>query len=159
MRSPAAFRFSIQGNRRIPEDTIRFYIQTKPGERYSSTKLAFDVQALYKANFFENIEVKERDGESGKIITFTVDEKPLIRSIQYLGNSSLTESEILEAYTINKVGLVVDSQFEYRKVKVAERILKELLAERGKPRASIRVETESWQSNNIKLRFIIDENH
>jgi outer membrane protein assembly factor BamD (BamD/ComL family) len=150
-------RIDIRGNRRVPEETIRFYIQTRTGEPYSETRLGFDVQSLYKANFFDNIEVQARDGKTGKIITFTLDEKPLIRSIQYLGSSSLTESEILEAYKINQVGLVVDSQFEYRKVRMAERILKELLAERGKPRASVRVETESWPSNNIRLRFIIDE--
>ncbi|MBP1610030.1 MAG: surface antigen, partial [Acidobacteria bacterium] len=157
MRELSIERIEIKGNRRIPEDTIRFYIQTKPGELYSPTRLASDVRSLYASNFFENVEVQERDGESGKVITFTVDEKLLIRSIQYIGNSSLTESEILEAYKENKVGLVPDSQFEYRKVMLAERILKRLLAERGKPQASVRVETETLQPSSIRLRFIIDE--
>ena len=148
-------RIDIKGNRRVPEDTIRFYIQTKSGERYSPTRLASDMQALYKSNFFENVELQEREGESGKVITFTVDEKLLLRSIQYVGNSSLTESEILEAE--NKVGLVPDIQFEYRKVVMAERILKKLLAERGKPKASVRVETETLPPSSIRLRFIIDE--
>lgn len=150
-------RIDIKGNRRVPEETIRFYIKTRQGDPYSRARLNFDVQALYQSNFFDNVEVEERDGESGKIITFTVDEKSLIRSIQYVGNRSLTESEILEAYSKNKVGLIVDSQFEYRKVRMAERILKELLAGRGKPRASIRVETETLPPSSIRLRFIIDE--
>ncbi len=150
-------QIDIKGNRRIPEDSIRFYIQMKPGERYSATRLASDLQQLYASNFFENIEVQERDGESGKVITFTVDEKLLIRSIQYVGNNSLTESEILDAYKENKVGLVPDSQFEYRKVAMAERILKKLLAERGKPKASIRVETETLPPSSIRLCFSIDE--
>jgi outer membrane protein assembly factor BamA len=53
---------------------------------------------LYKSNFFENIEVSERDGDTGKIITFTVKEKPLIREIKYEGNKSFTESNILEQF-------------------------------------------------------------
>jgi beta-lactamase regulating signal transducer with metallopeptidase domain/outer membrane protein assembly factor BamD (BamD/ComL family) len=157
MRELSIERIEIKGNRRISEDTIRFYIQSKPGELYSPTKLASDVRSLYVSNFFENVEVQERDGDSGKIIAFTVDEKLLIRSIQYVGNSSLTESEILEAYKENKVGLIADSQFEYRKVVLAERILKKLLAERGKPQASIRVETESFPPSSILLHFIINE--
>lgn len=156
MREIRIERIAIQGNRRIHEDTIRFYIQSKPGDLYSPARMAYDVQALYKSNFFENVELQERDGESGKIITFVVDEKLLIRSIQYIGNSSLTESEILEAYKENKVGLIADSQFEYRKVVQAERILKKLLAERGKPQASIRVETETLSPSSILLRFIIN---
>jgi outer membrane protein assembly factor BamA len=70
---------------------------------------------------------------------------------------ALTESEILDAYRENKVGLVPDIQFEYRKVVHAERILKKLLAERGKPHASIRVETETLSPSGIQLRFNINE--
>jgi hypothetical protein len=150
-------RIDIKGNRRIPEDTIRFYIQSKPGDLYSPAKLAYDVQALYKSNFYENVEVQERDGESGEIITFIVDEKLLIRSIHFIGNRSITEPEILEAFAVNKVGLALDSQFEYRKAMTAERILKKLLAERGKPNASVRIETETLPPSSIRLRFIIDE--
>ncbi len=157
MRELRIERIDITGNRRIPADTIRFYIQTRPGELYSRVRLNQDVQALYASNFFENVEVQERDGASGKIITFAVDERPLIRSIQYVGIYSVTESEILDAFIVNKVGLVPDSQFEYRKVMLAERILKKLLAEHGKPRASVRVETESYPPSSIRLRFIIDE--
>jgi hypothetical protein len=150
-------RIDIKGNRRIPEDTIRFYIQTKSGERYSPARLASDMQALYKSNFFENVELQEKDGESGKIILFAVDERLLIRSIQFIGNRSITESEIIEGFLLNKVGLVPDSQFEYRKAISAERILKMMLAERGKPQASVRVETETLPPSSIRLRFIIDE--
>jgi outer membrane protein insertion porin family len=157
MRETGIERIDIQGNRRIPEDTIRFYIQSKSGDLYSPARLAYDVQALYKSNFFENVELQERDGESGKIIAFVVDERLLIRSIQFIGNRSITESEIIEAFLLNKVGLVLDSQFEYRKAMLAERILKKLLAERGKPKASVRVETETLPPSGIQLRFIIDE--
>src|SRR5688500_7007057 len=86
----------IRGNRRIPEDTIRFYIQSHPGDPYDPGRLELDLRALLKANFFETIEVDERDGETGKVVTFVLKEKPLIRSIKYEGAKSFTESNILE---------------------------------------------------------------
>ena len=58
-------RIEIRGNRRIPEDTIRFYIQSRQGEIYDEGRLELDLRALYKANFFEKIEVQERDGDTG----------------------------------------------------------------------------------------------
>ena len=126
-------RIDIRGNRRIPEDTIRFYIQSRPGEPYDESRLEFDLRSLYKSNSFENIEVQERDGDVGKIITFVVKEKPLIRSIEYVGNRSFTESNILDAFKEKKVGLTVDSQFDQSKVKAAERALMDLLLQNPKP--------------------------
>ncbi len=75
-------KIDIRGNRRIPEDTIRFYIQSRPGDVFDSARLELDLRALYKANFFETISVEERDGDTGKIVTFILKEKPLIRNIE-----------------------------------------------------------------------------
>src|SRR3974390_3020665 len=71
---PTIERIDIRGNRRIQEDNIRFYIQSRAGESFDEGRLELDLRALYKANFFENIEVEERDGDTGKIVTFIVKE-------------------------------------------------------------------------------------
>jgi outer membrane protein insertion porin family len=150
-------RIDIRGNRRIPEDTIRFYIQSRPGEPYDESRLEFDLRSLYKSNSFENIEVQERDGDVGKIITFVVKEKPLIRSIEYVGNRSFTESNILDAFKEKKVGLTVDSQFDQSKVKAAERALRDLLLQNGKPLGTVHSEIEKIPPASVRIRFIVTE--
>src|SRR5512139_848357 len=137
---PMIERIDIRGNRRIPEDTIRFYIQSRPGEVFDQNRIELDLRALYKSNFFENIEVTERDGDTGKVITFTVKEKPLIREIKYEGNKSFTESNILEQFKNRKVGLTVDSQYDPSKIRAAERALKDLMDQNGKPLGTVRTE-------------------
>ena len=132
----------IRGNRRIPEDTIRFYIQTRQGDVYDAGRIELDLRALYKANFFETIEVDERDGDTGKIVTFIVKEKPLIRSIAYEGAKSFTESNILDHFKQRKVGLTVDSQYDPAKIRMAERALKDLMEQNGKPLGTVRTEIE-----------------
>ncbi len=150
-------RIDVRGNRRIPEDTIRFYIQSRPMEPYDESKLEFDLRALYKANFFENIEIQERDGDTGKIITFILKEKPLIRSIEYTGNKSFTESDILDAFKEAKVGLTVDSQYDPPKIRAAERTLKDLMLQNGKPLGSVHTEIENIPPSSVRVRFIMDE--
>jgi outer membrane protein assembly factor BamA len=59
-------RIDIRGNRRIPEDNIRFHIQSRPGEPYDEARLEFDLRALHKADYFENIVIEERMATSGK---------------------------------------------------------------------------------------------
>jgi outer membrane protein insertion porin family len=150
-------RIDIRGNRRIQEDTIRFYIQSRPGDVYDEGKLELDLRALFNAKFFENIEVEERDGDTGKIITFIVKEKPLIRDIQYEGAKSFTESNILDEFKERKVGLTRDSSYEPAKVRAAERALKGLMEKNGKPLGTVRTEIENIPPNSVRVRFIMDE--
>ncbi len=154
---PNVERVDIRGNRRVPEDTIRFYIQSRPGETYDEGRLELDLRALYKANFFENVEVDERDGDTGKVITFVVKEKPLIRSITYAGNKSFTESNILEHFKTKKVGLTVDSQYDPAKIRMAERALKELMEQNGKPLGTVRTEIENIPPSSVRVKFVMDE--
>ena len=92
-------RIDIRGNRRMKEDDIRSYIQSRPGDVYDEDRLQFDLRSIYKeAKWFENIEVTSIDGDTGKIVTFLLQEKPLIREIKYTGNKSFTESNILDQF-------------------------------------------------------------
>jgi outer membrane protein insertion porin family len=150
-------RVDIRGNRRIPEDTIRFYIQSRPGERYDEGRLALDLRALFKSNFFEYIEIDEKDGETGKIVTFILREKPLIRSIEYAGAKSFTESNILEHFKDKKVGLTVDSQYDPAKVRTAEKSLRDLMQLNGKPLGTVRTEVTTVPPSGVRVRFVLDE--
>jgi outer membrane protein assembly factor BamA len=151
-------RIEIRGNRRISQERILSCIRTRPGQPYSQAQLVSNIGALYRTNFFDYLDIEERDGNTGKIITFILKEKPLIRTIEYKGNESFTEADILAAFRKNKVELSVDSSsYEPRKVRAAEGILKELMIQHGKPQGTVRTEVESIPSLSVRLRFILNE--
>ncbi len=147
----------IVGNRRIPESTIRFYIQSKDGDRYSEDQILRDYRSLLRTNFFEDATVKRRQGETGVIVVFEVKERPLIREIEYLGNSSFKESDILERFRDMRVGMTVDSPFDESRVPLARRAIKMLLDQNGRPLGRVEVGTERISSSSVKLVFNIDE--
>jgi outer membrane protein insertion porin family len=148
----------IRKNQRIPLDTIMASIvQTRKGEAYEASHVEFDLRSLFKTNFFENIEVTAEDGDTGKIVTFYVKEKPIIRSIEYSGNSSFTESNILDAFKEKKVGLTVDSQYDPAKIRTAERVLKDLMVQNGKPLGVLHTEIENVPPLSVRVRFVMEE--
>jgi outer membrane protein insertion porin family len=151
-------RVDIRGNRRIPEDTIRMSIvQTRPGEPFDQTRIGNDLRSLYRTNYFEYIQVSERDGDIGKIITFEVKEKPLIRSIEYEGNRSFSESDILDHFKEMKVGLTLDSQYDPVRIKAAERALRDLLVTNGKPLGTVHSYVEPIPPVSVGIRFVVEE--
>lgn len=155
--TPVIEEIRIRGNRRITFEDIIFYIQTRKGDPYDEARLRLDWQAVNKTNIFEQIDLISEDGVSGKIVTFQVKEKPMIRSIKYQGNKSFTESDILEHFKERKVGLTVDSQFDPGRIKAAERALKELLEKNGRPLGKIKMEREDVALAGVNVRFVITE--
>jgi outer membrane protein insertion porin family len=151
-------RIDIRGNRRMKEEDIRSYIQSRPGDVYDEERLQFDLRSIYKeAKWFENVEVTSMDGDTGKIVTFFMQEKPLIREIKYTGNKSFTESNILDHFKERKVGIVQDSIYEPSKISAAIKALRELLLQNGRPLGTVHSEIEQVPPSSVRLTFVVDE--
>lgn len=150
-------KVEIRGNHRIPQDTILYYIMNRPGDVFSQEKIQQDFHALFKTGLFKNVKVDIADGETGKIVTFIVEEKPIIRSIEYAGIKSFKKSDVLDKFNEAKLGLTVDSPFEPTKIKKAEKIIKDLLISNGRPLGSVTAEVEDIPPNSVNVTFRVAE--
>jgi len=147
----------IRGNRRIPTDTIKFNMQTKTGDTLNRDIIRRDVKTLYALGFFDDIRVDEEESPTGLIIMFVVKEKPTVRSIEYKGLNSITKSEVLDKFKEKKVGLSVESPYDGARVKKAEVIIRQMLAEKGRQDATVEAKTEYIPPNAIGVTFEVDE--
>jgi outer membrane protein insertion porin family len=154
-------RIEFVGNRRIARDTLLARIFSRPGDLYSPEASRRDFQALWNTEYFEDIrlEVENSPDKPGQVIlVYYVTERPIIRRIEYKGNKSFSESDILDRYKERKLSLTQESRFDPTKVKRAEVILKELEAEHGHQFASVKATYERIPASNaVKLVFVIDE--
>src|SRR5262245_2546467 len=148
----------IRGNRRIPIDTIKYHIQTKPGDMLNMDVIRRDVKELYAQKFFEDIRVDTEDGKNGGLaVIFVVKERPLIRSIDFTGANSITRSDILEKLKEKKISVSQESPYEPGRTKQVEAVIKSMLAEKGHQDATVETTTEDIPPNSVKLTFKINE--
>ena len=154
-------RIDWEGLRRIRRDTVKARIFTRENDPYNEEALRRDFLALWNTQFFEDVKLRVEDSPDkpgGKIITFTVVERPVIRRIRYDGIKSISESDILDRFKEKKVGLTVESQFDPTRIKKAEVVLKELLGEHGRQFATVTPQYERIASSNaVILVFKINE--
>jgi len=154
-------RIEFVGNRRIRSDTLKAKIFTREGDVYNEETLRRDFQALWNTQYFEDIKLEVEDSPdrpNAKIIVFNVQERPVIRRIEYKGIKSVSESDILERFKDRKVGLSMESQFDPTRIKKAEVVLKELLGEHGRQFAVVKPTYERIAGvNAVRLIFNIDE--
>jgi outer membrane protein insertion porin family len=150
-------KVEVRGNHRIPQDTIFYYIMSRAGDVYDQDKLLQDFRALYKTNLFKDVKVDVADGDTGKIITFIVEEKPIIRSLDYEGIKSFKKSDILDKFSEEKLGLTIDSPFEPTKIKKAEKIIQNLLVLNGRPLGTVETVVTDIPPNAVSIVFKVTE--
>jgi len=114
--------------------------------------------ALWNTGFFDDVRLEVVDSEKGgKIVTFFVREKKLVRSIDYKGLGSVQQSDVLDEFKKRKVGLSIQSQYDPVTIRRAEVVLQEMLAAHGKMFATVRHRTRNIPPNSVALTFIVVE--
>ena len=147
----------FRGNRRIPSSVLQAQIFSHVGDVYNVTSLERDYMALWNTGYFDDIRLEREDGKTGVIVIFYVREKKLVRAITYKGLHSVEQSDILDAFQKQKVGLTMDSQYDPVVIKRAEVVLKQMLAAHGRQFATVRHRTRNIPPNSVALTFIVTE--
>jgi len=148
---------NVSGNRRIPAETIRARIFTKPGDVYDPAALERDFNSLWNTGYFEDIRFTREQTPKGWRIIVQVKEKPTIREILYSGLNAVSNSDVLDRFKQDKVGLVVESQYDPTRIKKAEVSIRGLLSEHGRQFATIRTEVRQIPPAAVGITFVIKE--
>ncbi len=147
----------FRGARRVRQDTLQALIFSKKGDRFDEESLHRDFVALWNSGRFDDLRIEREPGKEGWIVRFIVVERPVVRTIKYEGNKSVSVSDILDRYKDRKVGLVVESQYDPNKVQRAKNVLIELLAEHGHLAAKVDPQIKRVPPSSLELTFKIDE--
>jgi outer membrane protein insertion porin family len=155
---PKVEAIEIRGNRRVPVDTIKYNIQTKPGDTLNPDVIRRDIKTLYAQGFFDDIRVDAEDGKSGSVVlAFIVRERPLIRRVDFTGLSSISKSDVLDKLKERKIGISQESPYDASRVRRVEEVIKSMLAEKGHQDATVETDTEDIPPNSIGVTFKVSE--
>jgi outer membrane protein insertion porin family len=131
----------LEGNKKVSRDTILFYMKSREGGLFSREILRDDFQALWKTGFFENITIESKDGQSGKIVEVKIKENLLISTITYKTGKKIKETDIVEKLQENNIVLMPFSYYSPAKLKKVERIIKDMLIEKGYSQGKVNIST------------------
>ena len=148
---------AVHGNRRIPAETIKARMFVNPGDVYDQGAIERSFSSLWNTGYFEDIRFEREETPQGWVIHVYVKEKPTIREIKYVGLSSVSQSDVLDRFKERKVSLTQESQYDPTRVKKAEVVIKELLAEHGRQFATIRTEIRQYPPAAVGVTFVVKE--
>jgi outer membrane protein insertion porin family len=150
----------ITGNRRLRKDDILYYVQTRAGDPFSEQQVQRDLQTILALGFFDKTATRvltEEGARGGINVIFEVKELPIIRDLQFEGLKSVPESDVLKAFRERRVGVSKESIYDPVKARNAVRVLKELLASKGHPNATVEQRRDEVSATSTALTFVINE--
>jgi outer membrane protein insertion porin family len=154
---PVVESVSIQGNQFLDPATLIFYVSTKAGERYDERRLKDDFRRLWDTGFLEDLVLNVTDGPKGKVVVFRVSERKRVQIVDFRGNKSITNTNIEEELKKREAGLKIDSFFDPAKARRVEAVIKDMLADKGHPFATVKYDAKTVGGAGQQVSFIIDE--
>ncbi len=153
----------IFGNRRIPRESVLARLFSRPGNLYDPLIVERDFNSLWNTGYFESVRIERVDAPATATtpacvqLVVYVKEKPTIRTIDYKGLNAVTLSDVQERLKKAKAGVTVESQYDPTRVKRAETVLRELLAEHGHQFATVKTQVKTIPPANVGITFDIKE--
>src|ERR1700742_5087257 len=147
----------VIGERRIPKETVLARLYSHIGDNYDPATVERDFNSLWNTGYFEDVRIEKEDTPKGQVLDIFVREKPTIREINYKGLNSVTQSDVLDRFKKEKVGLSVESQYDPTRIARAIAVLKELLGEHGHQFPTITPEIKTIPPASVAVTFNIKE--
>ncbi len=142
----------VEGNKRIDESTILYYIKSKPGTLLSKKQIREDIEQIYSLGQFKDIRVETRETLKGLEIEFIVEEIPSIGDVEIVGNDKVDSNDIRE-----KIGLKRGATFNDHLILESNEEILKLYREKGYFFAQVNIDTTSGQGNLVSVSIRIKE--
>ncbi len=136
---------------RTEAGTIFSYLPIKVGERVDDEKVAQAVKALYATGFFRDVRIEAQ----GDILVVSVQERPTISSLTFVGNKEFDTETVKKA--LKDVGIAEARIFDRSALERAEQELKRQYITRGKYAATVQTTVTPQERNRVAVNFTIVE--
>lgn len=141
----------VEGVQRTEAGTIFSYLPIKVGERVDDEKVAEAIKALYATGFFRDVRIEAQ----GDVLVVTVQERPTISSLTFVGNKEFDTETIKKA--LKDVGIAEARIFDRSALERAEQELKRQYISRGKYAARVQTTVTPQERNRVAINFTLEE--
>ena len=150
---PIVKEIKLEGNKRTADESVFSVISTSVGAPLNLDFVDKDVKAIYGLGQFRDVEVDSEPVSGGVVLTFVLDEKPLIGEITFHGNKKIKKDDLLAEVTQRTFSVLDD-----RAVAESMQRIRDAYAKKGYYLADISYHLETAETGDAKLVFDIKEN-
>jgi outer membrane protein insertion porin family len=152
--APIISAINIVGNQRVETDAIRVHISSEVGQPLNPATVDNDIKSIYRMGFFTRVNAYVRHEAGGSLLTFVVNEEPLVSEIRFSGMTKISPSD---EQIVNAMALHSGSLLDRVRVKATEGNIAEVYQAKGYLDAQVNSRTVSGANNTVLLVFEVNE--
>jgi outer membrane protein insertion porin family len=147
-----------EGVQTLPVDTLAYYLGVEEGKPLDPNELDRNIKRLWERELVDDLEVDVEPLGGGRVrLTIRVEERPVIRGIEYRGLKKLSRTEIEER--MDQERIVLRDGLPLRRGELARlsHVLEEMYREKGFRFARVDHELEEITPGERRVVFNVDE--
>ncbi len=147
----------VVGYQTVSPDTIAHYLGIKIGDPYDPAKIRQNFHALWDVGLLENVHIEAERESGGVTLVVTIEERPIIKEVEFTGNKKLSGSQIRDVLREMKAEVKVGAPLSLRDIARARAIIAEAYITQGFRSATVDYKIEDLSKTEKKVIFTIDE--
>lgn len=141
----------VEGNGTILSSAILQKVECRAGRRATEAAIKRDISQLMNTRWFYSVKSTFREGDDGPILVYQVVERPILKSVTFLGNKKIKSTE-LQAQT----GLRPDHAYDVAANQESVYRIKQLYKEKGYRYAEVTLEKGSLPDDREVVFRIVE---
>ena len=142
----------VEGNQRVKQQAILDAVDFKAGQTVSPEDVDAAIQAIYQIGRFSDVTASVADSNGVQILTFEVEERPLVRKLRFEGNEKLKSDKLRKAVSFRTPGI-----YDPKEINRSVEEIKVAYIMEGYYAADVVAESHVGAENVALVTFRIDE--
>ncbi|MDX1632475.1 MAG: POTRA domain-containing protein, partial [Thermoanaerobaculia bacterium] len=156
--APVVESIEFEGLETLAEDTVLYYLGLEEGVRLDSAELDRNIKRLWDRELIDDIEVEsEPIGEDRVRLIVRIEERPVIRSLEFQGLKKLARTAIEERMDEERIDLREGLPLGRGDLQRLQSELETMYREKGFRFARVRYELEEVSPGERRIVFRVDE--
>ena len=147
----------VVGYQTVSPDTIAHYLGIKVGDPYDPEKIRANFHALWDVGLLENVQIEAEREPAGVTLVVTIEERPIIKEVDFTGNKKLSTTQIRDVLKEAKVEVKAGAPLSLRDIARARAAIADFYVAQGFRSATVDYRIEDLSKTEKKVIFLIDE--
>ncbi|NLF32959.1 MAG: outer membrane protein assembly factor BamA [Planctomycetes bacterium] len=142
---------TVAGNERISTQRILAEVRTRPGQPFDEQVARDDQRRLLETGLFEDVAVVRTPGEQGVVVTFVVDERQPVGSIEFRGNKFFSDERLRKS-----LGFGARDALDYGQAALGRLAIEDLYEDKGFVLVNVTLDEQALRQNRRVVYTIVE---
>ncbi len=147
----------VEGLSLLGEDAVLFYLGLTPGAKLDQAQLDAKIRELWARGLVDDLQVEAFPDGEGVRLTIKIKERPVLRSVEYVGLKRLSKTDIGDRISREHIDLGEGRPLDRGQIAALKGLLEEMYREKGYRFAGISISYEELSKGEVRANVTVDE--